>query len=166
MHTSQPQHHVRECKVLPTKHNSSVALSGCHFAKPGRLGEITSICGKTNVRQERTAWDMTSILGCARKRRFYAILDTFNVLLACLSNCHDYHPHVSLCFYLPSPSLCLVPPSTHMHTASRHYCASLSDLSDSQNCNATPLTCQSQQSAVIVGETCLEAATVSFSGGK
>lgn len=44
------KHHVPECQVLPTKHNSSVALSGCHFTKPGRLGEITSICGKTNGR--------------------------------------------------------------------------------------------------------------------
>lgn len=44
------KHHVPECQVLPTKHNSSVALSGCHFTKPGRLGEITSICWKTNGR--------------------------------------------------------------------------------------------------------------------
>lgn len=46
----QPQHLVPECQVLPTKHNSSVSLSGCHFTKPERLLEITSICGKINER--------------------------------------------------------------------------------------------------------------------
>ena len=54
-------------------------------------------------------------------------------------------------------------PSIHRRTASCHYCVSLSALSDSQNCNATPLTWESQQSAVIVGETCLEAAMLSLS---
>lgn len=54
-------------------------------------------------------------------------------------------------------------PPTYTHTASCRYCVSLSDLSDRQNCNVTPLTCESQQSVVIVEETFLEAATVSFS---
>lgn len=67
--------------------------------------------------------------------------------------------HVFTFVQLPS-SIC---PSIHPRTASCHYCASLSALSDSQNCNATPLTWASQQSAVIVGETCLEAAMLSFS---
>lgn len=98
-----------------------------------------------------------------QKMTLYAILDTFSLLLACLSNRHAVilvRRLVFTSFHLVS-ALNLRPP-----TASRCYCASLSDLSDSQNCNATPLTCQSQQSAVIVGETCLEAATPSFSGGK
>lgn len=47
----QPQHLVSECHVLATKHNSSVPLSGCHFTKPERLLEITSICGKTSGRE-------------------------------------------------------------------------------------------------------------------
>lgn len=64
---------------------------------------------------------------------------------------------------LPS-SVC---PSIHPHTASHRYCASLSSLSDSQSCNATPLTCESQQSVALVRETCLEAAAVpSFSESK
>lgn len=52
--------------------------------------------------------------------------------------------------------------SIHPHTASCHHCTSLSALSDSQNCNATPLTWECQSSAVMVGETCLEAALLSF----
>lgn len=45
-----PQHLALKCRVLAAKHNSSGSLSGCHFTKPGRLLEITSICGKTNER--------------------------------------------------------------------------------------------------------------------
>lgn len=121
------KHHVPECQVLPTKHNSSV--SGCHFTKPGRLGEITSICGKTNGRQERTAWDMTSNPGSIVFRRPSNPLQP--------SCCH-LRP--SPCFYLLSPWTSIQPPThPHTQTASRCYCASLSDLSDSQNCNAIQL---------------------------
>lgn len=103
------KHHVPECQVLPTKHNSSVALSGCHFTKPGRLGEITSICGKTNGRLERTAWDMTSTPGCARKRRSIVFGRPSKPLQP--SCCH-LRP--SLCFYLVSPWTSIQPPTpTH-----------------------------------------------------
>lgn len=69
--------------------------------------------------------------------------------------------HVFTSFHLEPLSIHPHPPT---HTVSRSYCGSLSDLSDSQICNVTPLTCESQQSAFIAEETFLEAATASFFG--
>lgn len=105
------KHHVPGCQVLPTKHNSPVALSGCHFTKPGRLGEITSICGKTNGRWERTAWDTTSRPGWARTRRSPVFGRPSKPL------------QPSCCHLRPSPCNYLLSPRTSVHPPSLRHAA-------------------------------------------
>lgn len=70
------------------------------------------------------------------------------------------------CFYIPSaPLLCpfLCPPAQCVMPL---LCESEHFVHQPNCCNVTPLTWESQQSVVIVGETCLEAAVLSFSESK
>lgn len=186
------QHLVPWCHVLATKHNSSVSLSGCHFTKPERLLEITSICGKTNERGRgrcRT-WLPTSAVptraamhevvltnGQTNQPREEIIVPRRTILSPFLSPMLSSHSDIPdippltaalsfssshpACFYIPSAPLLRLSlhPSTH--------CV-MSLLCESEqfvwqpNCNATPLTWKSQQSVVLVRETFLEAAVLTF----
>lgn len=70
------------------------------------------------------------------------------------------------CFYIPSAPLLRLSLHPSAHCVMSLLCESEHFVWQPKFCNATPLTWESQQSVVIVGETCLEAAVLSFSESK
>lgn len=120
--------------------------SGCHFTKPGRLLEITSICGKTNER--RGWWCKTSLLSSAVPTRTVSLWlrrwigtgpTSFSHFSTLLSPSPVSLPHFACpCFFFSCrPSSVLSSVRSLRHEQPRG--------------NTTPLTWRSQQSVDVVG---------------